>query len=179
MNIRSILFGVLIGLATMVGAATFKSDITDQGVESYLRSQITAQQLATMIRDYETLTAVNTLTYDDCGKTLFLNSATEFATTLPSPSAGCQFTFIVKAAPVGANYTVVTASSANIIIGGTVSTEDAAGTAEYDGDADTLTFVASKSLVGDFISLFSDGTSWYITGSTVNVEDGITVTKAS
>src|SRR5690242_12822680 len=61
------------------------------------------------------LTATTTLTAADSGATLFLNSATEFATTLPAVAAGLRFTFIVKAAPSGASYTVVTASSANVL----------------------------------------------------------------
>ena len=35
-----------------------------------------------------TLTAASTLTAEDSGRVFFLNSATEFATTLPAPAAG-------------------------------------------------------------------------------------------
>ncbi len=125
------------------------------------------------------LTATNTLTAADSGKTLFLNSATEFATTLPSPAAGLRFKFICKAAPSGASYTIVTASSANIIIGGINELEvDTANDGPYSAAADTITFVASLAVVGDWCELISDGTSWYLTGQ-ANADGGITVTQAS
>ena len=62
-----------------------------------------------------TKTAASTLTAADSGKTIFLDAASEFATTLPLPAAGLRFTFIVKTAPVGTAYTVVTNGGANII----------------------------------------------------------------
>jgi hypothetical protein len=106
-----------------------------------------------------TTTAASTLTAADSGKTIFLNSATEFATTLPLPAAGLRFTFIVKAAPVGTAYTVVTNGGANIIVGQQYNAAGAAGDTGT-GD-DTITFVASSSVAGDRVELISDGTSWF------------------
>lgn len=106
-----------------------------------------------------TKTAASTLTAADSGKTIFLNSATEFATTLPLPAAGLRFSFIVKAAPVGTPYTVVTNGGANIIKG---MQFNAAGVAGDTGTADdTITFVASSSVAGDRVDLVSDGTNWF------------------
>lgn len=48
---------------------------------------------------FEDVTATNVLTTAECGKTMSLNSTTEFVTTLPAPTAGCSFKFIVKSAP--------------------------------------------------------------------------------
>lgn len=173
---------IIASLAFFMGAANAASlseDIAAQGKESYLHKTITNQQLATMIRDYEDTTAANTLTYAECGKTIWLNSATEFATTLPAPVAGCYFKFIVKAAPAGANYTVVTSASANILIGGINELEvDTNDDGPYDADGDTITFVQAVAVVGDYVEMISDGTSWYITGQ-ANADGGITVTKAS
>jgi|TARA_R100000750_G_scaffold41949_1_gene27339 hypothetical protein len=118
------------------------------------------------------LTAASTLSGSDNGKVFFLNSATEFATTLPAPSAGLSYTFIVKAAPSGANYTIVTNGGADIIIGMvTCATADDLG--QYDNNADVVTFVASAALVGDWVKLVSDGTSWYLSGACF-VAEGIT-----
>lgn len=157
-----LLLAVFVGIA---GAASIKEDIVSQGKVSYMHQTLTEQQLATMVRDYETLTAADTLTYSECGKTIFLNSATEFATTLPSPVAGCYFRFIVKAAPSGANYTVVTASSANIIYGSVeVNGAVVAGVTE-----DTVSFVSAAAAIGDWVDLVSDGTNWYLSGSGVGV----------
>ena len=59
------------------------------------------------------LTEVSTLSSADSGKVFMLNSATEFATTLPAPSnTGWEATFIVKAAPSSASYTIVAPSGA-------------------------------------------------------------------
>ena len=105
-----------------------------------------------------TLTAASTLTAAQSGTTFFLSSATEFATTLPAPAAGLTYTFIVGAAPSGASYTIVTASSANIIKGQAVN---AAGVAGDTGTADdTISFVDAQAVAGDMVTVISDGTSW-------------------
>ena len=112
----------------------------------------------------------------ESGKVFFLNHATEFVSTLPAPAAGLTYTFIVTGAPAGANYTIVTTSSANVMAGACLS---AAGDASsWLGDADTVTFVASQAVPGDFVSFHSDGTSWFVTGVT-KVAAGCTVTKAT
>ena len=109
------IFGLL--LASGVAFATSEDDATSQGVWGWIHKNLTSSQLATTVRDYEDVTAANTITYGECGKTFFLNSATEFASTLPTPIAGCSFRFIVKAAPVGTAYTVVTNGGSNLING--------------------------------------------------------------
>jgi hypothetical protein len=159
------IFYVLISMAMMfavgsVSAASIEDDITSQGQVSYLHKYIAAKKLASMVRDYEIVTATNTILYSECGTTYYLNSATEFASTLPSPVVGCQFTFVIKAAPVGANYTVVTASNATVIFGSvTVNGAVIAGANE-----DTITFTASAALAGDWVTVESDGTNWYVRG---------------
>lgn len=126
----------------------------------------------------ETLTETTVLTSADCGKVLILSAATEFATTLPAVTAGCSFMFIVGAAPVGASYTVVTPSLADILIGGTnelavVTTSDM----PYIANGDTITFTASASVVGDSLYVISDGTSWYFRGK-ANAATGVEPSKA-
>lgn len=106
-----------------------------------------------------TKTAASTLTAADSGRTVFLDSATEFATTLPLPAAGLRFTFIVKSAPVGTPYTIVTNGGANIIKGMQFNAAGAAGDTGT-GD-DTISFVASSSVAGDRVDLVSDGTNWF------------------
>jgi hypothetical protein len=129
-------------------------------------------------RATETTAATDVLTTADCGKTIFLSHATEFATTLPAAVAGCYFKFIVANAPETASYTVVTDSSANVIHGQVASAEDAAGSVATVAAADTITFVDAKAIIGDYVEVISDGTNWYISGM-CNVQDGITTTQAS
>lgn len=127
----------------------------------------------------ETRTAATTLTAADNGKTIFLNSATEFATTLPQPAAGLAFTFIVSAAPSGASYTIVTASSSNIILGNVVTSQDAGGTADSEtSGGDTISLVDGKAVVGDKVEVYCNGTNWFAYG-TCKVFDAITITTAS
>jgi hypothetical protein len=125
---------------------------------------------------YTELTAASTLTAAQSGTTFFLNAATEFETTLPAPVAGLTYTFIVKTAPSGASYTVVTASSANIIKGQAVN---AAGVAGDTGTADdTISFVDGQAVAGDKVTVISDGTNWFAYGQCA-VAAGITFTQAS
>ena len=146
---------------------------TDFGVLSDLEA--TASQLninAVPASGIEDVTATNVITAAESGKTFFLNSATEFASTLPAPAAGLNYTFIVKAAPASASYTVATNGGADIIIGMvTCATADDLG--QYDANADVVTFVDGQSIVGDWIKVVSDGTSWYLSGACF-VAEGIT-----
>lgn len=127
----------------------------------------------------ETVTATNTLTAEESGKTCFLSSATEFVTTLPAPAAGLVFDFIVVAAPSGASYTVVTNGSSNIMLGHILTCQDAGGTSDSEvSGGDTLSFVDGKAVKGDRARFISDGTSWYVSAFS-KVFDGITITTAS
>ena len=120
----------------------------------------------------EDVTATNVITAAESGKTFFLNSGTEFVSTLPAPAAGLNYTFIVKAAPSSASYTIVTNGGADILIGMvTCATADDLGA--YDNNADVITFVDGQSVVGDWVRVISDGTSWYYSGA-CHVAEGIT-----
>jgi hypothetical protein len=123
-----------------------------------------------------TLTAASTLTTAQSNTIFFLSSATEFVTTLPAPAAGLMYTFIVGAAPSGASYTIVTASSANIIKG---QAYPASGAAGDTGTADdTISFVDAQAVAGDQVTVISDGTSWFAKAFCA-VAAGVTFTQAS
>lgn len=125
----------------------------------------------------EVVTATNIITASETGKTFFLNSATEFVSTLPAPAAGLNFEFIVTAAPSGASYTIVTNSSANIIKGSIVTSATGAADTEVSG-GDTISFVDGQAVAGDRVVLRSDGTNWFCYGI-CSVAAGITITTAS
>lgn len=127
----------------------------------------------------ETVAATNAILAGESGKTFFLSSATEFVSTLPAPAAGLNFSFIVAAAPSGASYTIVSASSANIILGHVLSSQDAGGNGDSEtSGGDTITLVDGKAVVGDRVDLISDGTSWFARCS-CKTFDAITITTAS
>lgn len=123
----------------------------------------------------EVVTATNVITASESGKTFFLNSGTEFASTLPAPALGLRFKFVVTAAPSGASYTVVAAAAATIIRGHVLTSQDAGGTADSETTgANALTFVDSKAVVGDWAEFVCDGTNWYVQAS-CKVFDAITI----
>ena len=124
--------------------------------------------------DTEAITAANTITAAESG-TLYVAAAK--IQTLPTPAAGLEYWFYVGATEPTGTHTVVTASSANIIVGNVGSPEDAAGSVATVTDADTISFVASKAVHGDFAHVWSDGTNWYLDGM-CKVQDGITTTQA-
>lgn len=127
----------------------------------------------------EVVAAANVITAAESGKTFFLNAATEFASTLPAPAIGLRFTFIVTGAPSGASYTVTTNSSANIMLGHVLTSQDAGGNADSEtSGGDTLSFVDSKAVVGDRADFECDGTNWFVRASS-KVFDAITITTAS
>lgn len=131
------------------------------------------------VTSFEDTTATNALDTSECGKTITLNSATEFVTTLPAPTAGCKFSFIVKAAPSGAAYTIVTNASANIFVGQVTGADlNAASDGDFGTTDDTISFVDGVAVVGDRVDVVSDGTSWYYIGYS-RVFNGITATTAS
>lgn len=122
------------------------------------------------------LTATRTVTAEESGTTFYLSSATEFVTTLPAAALGLNYTFIVAAAPSGASYTIVSASSGNIIKGNQNSVAGDAG--DFGTADDTITFVDGSSIAGDKVEVFSDGTSWFAYAIS-KVAAGVTFTQAS
>ena len=127
----------------------------------------------------ENVTTTNVIAASETGTHFVLNATTAFVSTLPAPAAGLEFWFHNGAAQVtGGNHTVVTNSSANIIVGSLSSREDAAGVVVCHALADTISFVADKAVLGDLAHVWSDGTYWYLDGHCF-VQDGMTTTQAS
>lgn len=119
------------------------------------------------------LAEAKTLVAADSGTTYFLNLADGFTVTLPAPELGLRFKFIVSTAPTTA-YVITTNGGDDIMIGGINELEvDTGDDGPYDNNADTLNFVASVAVVGDFVEMVSDGTSWFFNGQT-NADGGIT-----
>lgn len=139
-----------------------------------------ATQFKNFLVKPRTLTAVTTLAEVDSGKTIFLNSTTEFAVTLPKPKAGLNFRFVVKLAPSGASYTVVTNGSSPIIYGQVYTTDNNSATdADFNiAAASTITFADGVAVAGDQVELVSDGTSWYMRGF-CSVYNALTITISS
>lgn len=94
------------------------------------------------------------------GGVVFLNAAAGFALTLPAVAAGLRVRFIVGAVFATTNFTIVTASSANVIQGGAIVNSVYVPAV----DEDTISFVASAETIGDYVELNCDGTNWLCEG---------------
>lgn len=123
----------------------------------------------------EVVIATNVILAAESGRTFYLNAATEFVSTLPAPALGLRFTFIVAAAPSGADYTVVTNGAAEIIIGKVHSAAGDAGDVENTAGGTTITFAGGQAVAGDRVDIESDGTNWYAV-CFASVAAGITIT---
>jgi len=161
-------------LAALGGVTASAAELNILDGVTATAAQVNAATLAASA--VRTVTTTANITAADHNGVVFLNSATGFVTTLPAPIAGFQCEVISKLANTSGNHTIVTASSANVIIG---NQNSVAGDAGDTGTADdTISFVANQSLAGDRVVLRSDGTSWFAYAIS-RVAAGITFTQAS
>ena len=109
--------------------------------------------------DSTALSADTTLTPADSGKTLYLDAVGE-AITLPAvaDSAGVKFKFLVTEAVITSSW-VITADAAKIY--GSVTE---AGLVQLASAETAITIVFTKAIQGDWFTLESDGTNWYVGG---------------
>lgn len=121
----------------------------------------------------ENVITTNVLTAAESGKTLVLNSATAFVTTLPAKAAGLRFKFYVGATIVtGGNHTIVMdAADDNTIFGQAV----VAGVVLLATVEGSVNLIADLTLPGDWLEFFNDGTNWYVSGQ-IQTASGLTFT---
>ena len=110
--------------------------------------------------DYKALSADTTLTASESGKVLLLDAIGE-AITLPSPTAGLNYKFLCTVTTVTTDWTIVSAT--DVIYG----SAQVAGAVVAASAENTITLVVAKFLPGDWVTLESDGTNWYVEGSVV------------
>lgn len=118
--------------------------------------------------DFKAISADTTLGASDSGKIILLDAVGE-AITLPSPTSGFSYKFIATATTATSNWTIVAAT--NVIYG----SAQVAGAVVAASAENTITLVVAKFLPGDWVSLISDGTKWYVDGSVVTAT-GLTFT---
>lgn len=118
----------------------------------------------------EVITADNTITASESGSTFFLSTNTS-TSTLPTATAGATFRFQIGAAIGAGNAHIDSAEGDNI--SGTLSVNNA----DVDCvDEDQIQFITDGETIGDYVTLISDGTSWFITGSDAATAAKITCT---
>lgn len=150
--------------------------ITATGAELNILDGVTANaaelnMAADNSANVEVVVAANTILAAESGKTFFLNHATGFASTLPAPAAGLRFKFVVTTQPTSGNNTIVTDGGDNVIEG----MADVASTLVLAANEDSINIVASTAIIGDWLEVISDGTSWFVTGQS-GASGGITFT---
>jgi hypothetical protein len=134
---------------------------------------------AAQVHKTEAVTTTNVITASESGTRFILNTVTAFVSTLPAPAANLEYWFYIGATEPTTTHTVVTNASANIIVGNISSPDlNAASDVSTVTDADTISFIASKAVHGDYAHVWSDGTNWYLDGM-CKAFDGMTTTQAS
>lgn len=120
--------------------------------------------------NYQSLSADTTLTVGDSGKTFLLDAVGE-AITLPAvaDSEGVQYKFLCDTTTATTDWTITAATA--VIYG----SAEVAGAVLAASAESLITLVVAKFLPGDFITLESDGTNWYVAGSVVTAL-GVTFT---
>jgi hypothetical protein len=120
----------------------------------------------------ETVAVATSLTADDTDKTLLLNAAAGAAIALPAVAdiqSGWNVNVKVAAAFATTDWTVVSAT--NVIQGHAL----VAGAHVAASNENTISFVATAELIGDFVTILFDGTNFIVFGSAVTT-GGITFT---
>ena len=122
--------------------------------------------------NYKSLSADYTVTAADSGVTFLLDAVGE-AITLPAVAEGLNFKFLCTAAVATSSWTITAATK---VISGSAQVAGAVVAAELE---DVISLVhTSKATIGDWVSVESDGTNWYVEGSAVTA-GSITFTGAA
>lgn len=109
--------------------------------------------------DYTELSAAHTITAAENGTTFLLTGVVGYALTLPAPSAGLKYKFIVQDLFATTDW-VITATGA--IMYGTVME---LSTVQAVAGATTINLELAADTIGDWIQVESDGTNWYVSGA--------------
>ena len=141
----------------LLNVGSFESDLLQGLTATAAELNMAADNSANV----EVVTTANVITAAESGTTYFLNHATGFASTLPAPAAGLRYKFVVTTQPTSGNDTIVTDSGDNVIEG----MADVDSTLVLAANEDTINLVASTCIVGDWVEVVSDGTSWFVSGA--------------
>jgi len=161
-------------ITAAVLSGSFTGTYTLAGTGTIAAPTITTPTIteAVITETVEVVTTTNVIAATETGKVFYLSSTTGFVSTLPAPSAGLHFTFVVSTMATSGSHTIVTNGAAAIIKGSITPADGAAGDTST-GD-DTITFVNGSGVASDWVDLRCDGTSWFATG-VCRVAAGITI----
>jgi len=123
---------------------------------------------------FKSLTAATTLTASDSGKIFGLAAAAGFTVTLPTAAQGLHFRFVATVNPTSGAYIILSAT-ADTMIGWPSNIGGADSVADGNAAGDQVNFASGVALAGDQVEIFSDGTSWFVTGHAKAI-NAITIT---
>jgi hypothetical protein len=168
-NIGIVLLGVVVGL--LLGGAVQNRDIGgvyqtvsrdfSEGITVDGNTVITGNRELYAKEPIEVITADNTITVAESGKTFYVQTSVS-TSTLPSvtTASGTTYRFVVSGAIATNDFRVVSAEGDNIegslIVAGAVVDCDA---------ADRINFVTDGENIGDFVEVRSNGVYWLVTQS--------------
>lgn len=117
--------------------------------------------------DVEVLTAARSLIAEESGKTFILEAAAGFNVTLPTPSKGLSYKFVVGTKIVSNAYVVIsrTTNLFATIAGPSLS----AGVTTIITSSATAQFratIGTNAVKADNFTIVTDGTSWFMSGVT-------------
>lgn len=119
----------------------------------------TTNDIDRIFNDVETISAAKTLIAADSETWFKLDAAAGVTITLPAVQAGLNFRFVIASSFATSNFVIDSAEGDNI--SGVLVVNGASVVA---ADEDQINFVATAETVGDFIDIWSDGTSWFVYG---------------
>lgn len=151
------------GITSTVAELNILDGVTATAAEINMAADISANT--------EVVTTTNVITAAESGTTYFLNAATGWVNTLPAPAVGLRYKFIVTTQPTSGNITIVSNGGANVIEG----SADVNSARVLAANEDSINIVASTAIVGDWVEVISDGTSWFVDGFS-GAAGGITFT---
>jgi hypothetical protein len=139
------------------GLALKTIDITS-GVVSLIPTNITGHAQKQVLLTLATYSP----TVEQNGSTFIFQRATGVTVTLPAPLNGLNYRFIHGGAVSSSNgHVIKTSALAEIAVGSHCS---GGVIALMEATSDTITFVNTTSILGDYIDIESDGTYWYANG---------------
>ena len=125
---------------------------------NFTKSELKVDSLAVNVNVVD-VTAAKTITALENGTTFSLNAAAGAVLTLPAPARGLKYKFVVGALFATTDW-VITATGA--IMQGAIME---ASTVQAVANATTINLELGAETLGDWVSLESDGTNWFVAGA--------------
>ncbi len=174
-GIRSITRRPTVAGYASAGSAPFYIDSDDNRAKVIPAGSGTTEvilQEAGGASSYERLITTRVLTAADSGKTFGLALVGGFTVTLPALAAGLYFRFVVEISPTTAY--IIASAEADNLVGVGVAQDGNAVTSQAGFVSDSVNFVASQSIIGDYAEIISVGTAGWSAHAIVAVAAGVT-----